>query len=103
VPRLGSYLAIRLEYDSCLFIESYNEGLKDHISIKERQAAQDEAKREHEERERERKEECEQNETEYVREEGNWPAIKPKAFKTQKISLVVCLNTLGQDRTYTDE
>ena len=36
VPRLGSYMAIRLEYNSCLFVESYNEGIKDALSVKER-------------------------------------------------------------------
>ena len=34
VPKLGSYLAIRLEYDSCLFVDSYNEGIKDYMSMK---------------------------------------------------------------------
>jgi len=103
VPRLGSYLCIRLEYDSCLFIDSYNEGVKDFTSVKQRLAEQEEQKREHEEKEKERKEECEANEQEYVRDEGNWPAIEPKPFKTQKVSLVVCLNTLGQDRTFSQE
>ena len=81
VPRLGSFLAIKLEYNSCLFVDSYNEGIKDYMSMKTRIAEQDEAKKEHEEKERERKEECEANDQEYVRDPGSWVDIKPKPFK----------------------
>jgi hypothetical protein len=38
-----------------------------------------------------------------VREERKWEEIKPQPFKTDKISFVVCLNTLGQDREFTEE
>ena len=34
VPRLGSYLAIRLEYNSCLLVDSFNEGLSDYMGMK---------------------------------------------------------------------
>jgi hypothetical protein len=33
VPRLGSYLAIKLEYDSCMHTESFDKGLKDYKII----------------------------------------------------------------------
>lgn len=46
---------------------------------------------------------AEDPEADYVRDEGNWPEIKPKPFTTQKIQYVVCLNTMGQDREYTEE
>jgi len=36
VPKLGSYLAIRLEYNSCLFVESYNDGIQNALSCRER-------------------------------------------------------------------
>lgn len=61
VPRLGSYMAIRLEYESCLSVEAYNDGIKDSLSVRERLKEQEEQKREHEEKEKERKEECEAN------------------------------------------
>lgn len=41
VPRLGSYLAIKLEYKSCLSIASYDAGLKDYNTVKEKRVAQD--------------------------------------------------------------
>ena len=38
-----------------------------------------------------------------MRDEGDWPEIKPKPFTTQKIQYVVCINTMGQDREFTEE
>jgi len=85
VPRLGSYLAIRLEYNSCLSVEAFNDGVRDALGVRERLKDQESARLEHEERERERKEECEANDQEYERDDGNWPEIKAKAFSVQKI------------------
>lgn len=36
VPKLGSYMAIRLEYDSCLFEEALDAAVKDYIDVKHR-------------------------------------------------------------------
>ena len=47
VPRLGSYLAVRLEYDSCLSIDAYDAGVKDAISVKERIQEQEDQKKAH--------------------------------------------------------
>ena len=55
VPKLGSYLAIRLEYNSCLLVESYNDGVRDAITVKDKLAEQEEAKRKHEEDEEDRR------------------------------------------------
>ena len=33
VPRLGSYLAIKLEYDSCLFEESFDAAIEDFSNV----------------------------------------------------------------------
>ena len=82
VPRLGSYMAIRLEYNSCLFEQSYNDGIASALRCRELKKEQDEQKKEHDEKEKEKKEDCEANDTEYVRDDGNWPEIKPKPFTT---------------------
>lgn len=55
VPKLGSYLAIRLDYKSCLSVEAYNDGIADALRCKERKKEQEELKREHEEKENDRK------------------------------------------------
>ena len=62
VPRLGSYLAVRLEYNSCLSVEAYNDGVKDALKVREDRATQEEAKKEHLEKEKEREDECLANE-----------------------------------------
>jgi len=43
VPRLGSYLAVRLEYNTCLFEKAFEEGVTDMQSVMERRQAQQEA------------------------------------------------------------
>lgn len=35
VPRLGSYMAIRLEYQTCLYEEAYDAGVSDLLRIHE--------------------------------------------------------------------
>jgi len=44
VPRLGSYMAIRLEYQSCLFEESFDQGVHDMIAVNEKRKHQNEEK-----------------------------------------------------------
>ena len=36
VPRLGSYMAIRLEYNTCLFEEAFDSGVLDLIEVNEK-------------------------------------------------------------------
>jgi hypothetical protein len=36
VPRLGSYLAIKLEYESCLFEEALVAAVNDHLDVRQR-------------------------------------------------------------------
>jgi len=75
VPRLGSYLAVRLEYNSCLSVEAYNDGIKDALNCRERSKEQEEGKREHEEKEKDRKDECDANDMPYERDDGSWPDV----------------------------
>ena len=103
VPKLGSYFAIRLEYNSCLFEDSFNEGVKDYMSMKQRLLDQEEAKRQHDDNQNDLQQQADANGDEFVHDPGNWPSIDPKPFKTQKVTFVVCLNTLGQDRCFTPE
>ena len=95
VPRLGSYLAVRLEYDSCLSIDAYDAGVKDAISVKERIQEQEDQKKAHDDQEAARMQECKDNEMSYTRDDGNWPEINLKPFQSSKVQFVVCLNTMG--------
>ena len=66
VPRLGSYLAIRLEYESCLFEESFDLGLTDYLSMRERQKQLQEDMKTWEEQEQERADEAEAAGDQYI-------------------------------------
>ena len=103
VPRLGSYLAIRLEYDSCLFEDAFDTGLADFLSMRERQKQLQEDIRAWEEHQKELQEEAEAAGEPFVPEKKVFEEITAKPFKTQKVQLVVCLNTLGQDRNFSDD
>jgi len=50
VPRLGSYLAIKLEYDSCLFETALDNAVADYIEVRQRQKEQEEEKKQYEEK-----------------------------------------------------
>lgn len=39
----------------------------------------------------------------YEIEERDWPTYNYAKFKTRKEQFVVCLNTMGQDRDFTDD
>ena len=93
VPRLGSFLAIKLEYESCLFEDSLNQAVVDYMDVKQRQKEQDEEKKQYYDKLEE--ERAEQDEDQQNREERKWEDIRPLPFRTEKISFVVCLNTLG--------
>ena len=40
VPRLGSYMAIRLEYNTCLYEDSFDAGVTDLLEKNEKRRAQ---------------------------------------------------------------
>ena len=41
VPKLGSYLAIKLEYESCLFEESFDAALANYREVQKKRLEQD--------------------------------------------------------------
>lgn len=45
VPKLGSYLAVKMEFQSCLFEDAFNSALGDLIEVKTKQDAQDAERR----------------------------------------------------------
>jgi hypothetical protein len=103
VPRLGSYLAIKLEYESCLFEEAFDSAVVDFAEVQIKRHEQDIKKREWEDHQAELKQEKEDNGEEFHPDVKVWDPIEQKPFKTKKIQYVVCLNTLGQDRKFTEE
>ena len=63
----------------------------------------DKAKKEFDEDQEKIKEEKEKNGEFYVVEERQWPEVEEKPFLTKHRKYVVCLDTLGQDREFTEE
>lgn len=85
VPKLGSYVAVKLEYNSCLFEEAFDEAVVDHIAKEAARAEQLKQKIEWEEAQNELKREKEEAGEEYIEEEKNWEDIQEKPFKTYKV------------------
>ena len=103
VPRLGSYMAIRLEYQTCLFEEAFDAGFKDMMSMRDAQRLQDEHRAEFERDQAEAKAAAEANGETFKPETRKWEEFKAKPYLTQKVQFVCCLNTMGQDRKFTAE
>lgn len=97
VPRLGSFMAINLEYDACLHEEAFDDGVREMINVYRRRAEQEDEKAEWEKEEQIRKEQKEQDEeaSAYQPEDKDWPSIKASSYKKQKVQFVVCMNTCG--------
>ena len=103
VPRLGSYLAIKLEFSSCLFEEAFDAAVVEYQEVENRKNAQDAERKEWEEAQAQLKAEKEEAGEEWEAEEREWAVVEPAPFMTKKIQYCVCLNTMGQDRQYSEE
>ena len=104
MPRLGSYLAIKLEYSSCLFEGAFDAAMEDQASIvKKQQDNAEELRAFREEQALRKKEAHEAGETYEEEPEPTFVDPEPKPFITQKQEMVICLDTLGQDRKFTED
>lgn len=102
VPRLGNLFGVRLNYERCLFEEALDEAVKDVYDVESRRRQQEIEKAMFEEQESKRKEEAEKNEHEFEPEEKEWEDIQLKPYLTESIDYAICLDTMGQDRQFTD-
>lgn len=82
VPRLGSYLAVRLEYNSCLQEEAFDAAVADFASVAQLQVELDREKHEWEEAQNEIRLEKQDAGEAFVPEEKVWPVYKHAPFKT---------------------
>jgi hypothetical protein len=103
VPRLGAFMAVPLEYNSCLFEKSLDQAIADYLTYQKQIEELDKSKREWDEENEKQKEEKERNGESFFAEERTWPEVEEKPFLTKPRKFVVCLDTLGQDRTFTNE
>jgi len=79
VPRLGSYLTIKLEYESCLSEEAFDAAVIDFQEVEAKRSEQDKERREFEDGQAAKRQEHEENEenagVEFVPEEKTWDEI----------------------------
>ena len=98
VPRLGSYMAIKLVYNSCLFEDAYDDAIANYEAVNQFKKDQAQEKVDWQNQQDEIAREKQELGEEYEPEEKTWPEYSYADFKTQPVEYVVCLNTMGQDR-----
>ncbi len=95
VPRLGSYMAIRLEYKTCQFEEAFDQGVNDMLRVIELKKLQEEERVHYEKSLIDIKEQAEADGEVLKASDKKWEVIEPKPFLTRTVQLVCCLNTMG--------
>ena len=108
VPKLGSFLGIRMSYQSCLFAEALDLAIENIEEVEAKIEAQEEEKKEWlEEQEAEKEAQLKEGNEEFEIQphppDKEWEDYKPEPFKTVEKSLVVCLDILGKDGKYTEQ
>lgn len=103
VPRLGSFMAVPLEFESCLTGAALDAAVADSLQLRKARDEQDKLKAEWEDEQEKLKDEKERAGEPFIPEAKEWEKLEEKQFITKKKSYVVCLDTLGQDREFTDE
>lgn len=99
VPRLGSFMAVPLVYNSCLFENALDNAVTNFLDCKAKREAQAKEKEEWEEANK-REEGQEPNPDE---EEKVWEVIEEEPFETYEEKFVISVDTLGQDRQISQE
>ena len=103
VPRLGSYMAIPLIYKSCLFDEALEESVKDFAEVAGKKGEQDVQKEAWENQQEVVRQEALAAGNEFEPEQKEWDTLDFAPYKTEDKKYVVCLDTMGQDREFTDD
>lgn len=95
VPRLGSFMAVPLEYNSCLTEKALDQSIVDYNAFVKAVQEQERAKKEWDEETERIKEEKEKAGESFIVEERAWPAIEESPFLTKTKKFIVGLDTLG--------
>ena len=106
VPRLGSYLAIKLEYKSCLSEKAMDDAMAEEEKYMAAVADIEAEREEWEKAEDTKRKEMEEAGTLDEYEHEPWPVKNPPekpAFLQHAEQFVIGLDTLGQDRAFTQD
>ena len=103
VPKLGAFMAVPLVYNSCLFDEALESAVEDAKTITEQREVQARERQEYEEQLEAKVAAAQANNETLEEEEKVWDALEFAPFKTQEEKYVICFDTMGQDREFTDK
>ena len=95
VPRLGAFMVVPLDYESCLSAKALDQAVADMANVKKLKEEQDKERAEWEEEQAKLREEREKNGEPWEPEHRDWPLIAAQPFVVKKKRYVVCLDTLG--------
>jgi hypothetical protein len=88
VPRLGSYLAVQLKYDSCLTEEAFDKAFEDFIECEQKREEQAKEQQEYNDKIQDEKDRLGDDYKE-PEEEKVWEDIKEKEYETNEVRYVV--------------
>ena len=93
-------LWVKLKYEGCLFEQALDEAVADFLDVDAQKRQQEIDISIWEEKEAKRKEEAEKLEQEFEEEHKEWKVIKEKEFITIPNEFAIWLDTMGQDRKF---
>jgi hypothetical protein len=103
VPKLGSYLAVELKYDHCTNEASFDQAYRDYLATQEKILDQKIERQEfYKEQEENRRQKDEDGEA-FQPEEREWEQISEPAYQTELKKYVICVDTMGQDRSLSED
>jgi len=96
-------MAVPLVYNSCLSDEALDAMVADSITVYQQRDEQAKEREVFENEQQQRKESAQATGEPFEPEEKEWPEIPLQPPITSEVKFVVCLDTLGQDRGFTDD
>ena len=102
VPRLGCYMAISLKYHSCLYDTSLDKAIEDYFETQQKKEAQAKEIQEQEAKEEQERESKEAAGEVYQPEPIEWPKIEEPPYQTFEREYVLCIDTIGQDKVFSE-
>ena len=96
-------MAVKLEYESCLFESAFDAAVDNYSEVIEKNKAIEKQKKDDEDVAAEERKEKEEAGEQYHEQERDYPVFETSKFKTQKEQFCVSLNTMGQDRQFTED
>lgn len=103
VPKLGCYLAVSLKYNSCLYESSLDKAIEAFHETKDRKEKQEREMQDYEDATQKEKRDKEAAGEEYHEPHKEWPKVVEPPYLTKERDYVLCVDTLGQDRIFTEE